>query len=73
METSSQPPGRLVIAVPLVHVQGHAVQVIGCKIRSEVGTLTVYCAELHQSVREEMLLTVEDLLPREQDISRLSR
>ena len=63
--------GRLVVAVPLVHVQGHAVQVIGREIRPEVGTVAVHGAELHQPVGEELLLPVEDLLPREQHVARL--
>ncbi len=69
LKLAPRPPSRrLVIAVPLVHVQGHAVQVIGREIRSEVGAMTVHGAELHQPVGEELLLPVEDLLPREQTL-----
>ena len=65
------PSRRLVIAVPLVHVQGHAVQVVGREIRAEVGPVAVHGAELHQAVGEELLLPVEDLLFREQHLTRL--
>ena len=65
------PPRRLVVAVPLVHVQGHAVQVVGREVGAEVGPVAVHGAELHQPIREELLLPVEDLLPREQDVARL--
>ena len=46
-------------------------QVVGREVGAEVGPVAVYGAELHQAVGEELLLTVEDLLPREQHLARL--
>ena len=46
-------------------------QVVGREIRTEVGPVAVHGAELHQAVREELLLPVEDLLLREQHVPRL--
>ena len=41
-------------------------QVVGREIRAEIGPVPVHGAELHQAVGEKLLLSVEDLLFREQ-------
>ena len=64
-------PRRLVAPVEFVHVQGHAVQVVGGEVGAEVGPVAVHGAELHEAVGEELLLALEDLLPREQHLARL--
>ena len=61
----------VVIAIPLVHMQGHAMQVVGREIRAEIGAVPVHGAKLHQAVGEELLLTVVNLLPREEYLARL--
>ena len=64
----SSPPRSLVIAVPLVHVQSHTMQVIGREIRAEIRPVSIHGAELHQAVRQKLLLPVENLLLREQHV-----
>ena len=46
-------------------------QIVGREIGAEVGAVAVHGAKLHEPVGEELLLPVEDLLPREQDVARL--
>ena len=53
---------RLVAPVELIHVQGHAVQIVGREVGAEVGPVAVHGAELHEAVGEELLLALEDLL-----------